>query len=104
MPVLPVAVTITGAGDSRDCYAIINGTKRYRAGTYEVNTGDTIKFYINSKSERDDGAITIDGEDKAIISVGSVTYDWIVPDGTSTVKIAMSYSDRIGTTITVTTA
>ena len=42
MPVLSVAVTITGSGNRSRCYATINGTKQYEAGTHEVNAGDTI--------------------------------------------------------------
>lgn len=107
-PVIPVAVTITGSGDADICYATINGTKQYRAGTHEVNDGDTITFGVYGESIMYYGSVTIDGTQVLRVMSGSLkTYDWTVPNGISTIEIAMSYT--IGARqdhgrITVTTA
>ena len=97
-PALPVVVTITGKGNSSKCYAIINGTKQYSAGTYEVNRGETIRFYLEyNKNPTPESTLTIDGEKLADISSGFAYYDWIVPDGTSTVEINF-YINMFGAT------
>lgn len=106
MPVLPIALTITGSGNETKCYATINGTKQYSAGTHEVNAGDTITFGVYGESTGIySGSVTIDGT-KVLVAVNSTTgtYDWTVPSGISTIEIAMKYSPsyRKGT-ITVTT-
>ena len=105
MPVvLSIAVTITGSGDSSKCYAIINGTKKYSAGTHEVNAGDTITFGVFG-SRSHSGYVTIDGTKVLRVTIGGTeTYDWIVPDGISTVEIAMTYRTKEYSRITVTTA
>ena len=108
MPVLSIAVTITGSGNSSKCYAIINGTKQYSAGTHEVNAGDTIIFGVYGPNVLSYGLLTIDGTEVLRVTDNTTqTYDWTVPSGISTIEIAMQYK-RIGTsytsTITVTTA
>ena len=106
MPVLSVAVTITGTGDSNNCYATINGTKQYSAGTHEVYAGDTITFGVIGS--RNPGWVEIDGTEVLKVTSGSTkTYDWTVPSGISTVEIAMALSSSAGAyagRITVTTA
>ena len=107
MPVLSVAVTITGSGNANYCYAIINGTKQYRAGTHEVSAGDTITFGVLGKSSMFHGSVTIDGTEVLRVTNGSLkTYDWTVPNGISTVEIEMAvgHNPRNNGTITVTTA
>ena len=107
MPALPIAVTITGTGDVDDCYATINGTKQYGAGTHEVYAGDTITFGVRGTNNMNYGLITIDGAEVLRVESGSETYNWTVPRGISTIEIAMKYIDKspfvIGQ-ITVTTA
>ena len=107
MPVLSIAVTITGAGDANYCYATINGTQQYSAGTHEVKAGDTITFGVYG-NQKDTGYVEIDGANVLLARNGSKTYDWTVPDGISTVEIAMNYrssgSRPIFGRITVTTA
>ena len=104
MPVMSVAVTITGEGNETKCYATINGTRQYGAGTHEVNSGDTITFGVLGKTS--EGSVTIDGT-KVLEATGSATrtYDWTVPYGISTIEIAMAYNSKslVGQ-ITVTTA
>ena len=104
MPATPIVVTITGSGDSSKCYAIINGTKKYSAGTHEVNAGDTITFGVFG-SQSHSGYVTIDGTKVLRVTIGGTkTYDWIVPDGISTVEIAMELISFSHAEITVTTA
>ena len=106
MPVVqtPIAVTITGSGDANYCYATINGAKQYTAGTHEVNAGDTITFGVYGNRNYS-GSVTIDGKRVLRVINGSTqTYDWIVPDGISTVEIAMNYRSKpVYGTITITT-
>ena len=105
MPVLSVTVTITSSGHSSYCYATINGTKQYEAGTHEVNAGDTITFGVYGLNKA--GSVTIDGTEVLRVTSGKMeTYDWTVPSGISTIEIAMEYvfSPIAGMgTITVTT-
>ena len=93
MPILHVTVTITGSGDSSKCYAIINGTKQYSAGTHEVNAGDTITLGVYGIPENGfNGFVKIDGtEVLRVTSAKTKTYDWTVPSGISTIEIAMQY-------------
>ena len=106
IPVIPVAVTITGSGavNAGSCYATINGTKQYSAGTHEVNAGDTIRFGV-AGSINEFGWVEIDGT-KVLKVTGFAerTYDWIVPSGISTIEIAMTYQSFSYGRITVTTA
>ena len=94
MPVWPIAVTITGSGDSTYCYATINGTKCYRPGTYEVNTGDTITFGVYGRDGYD-GWVRLDGVEKLLVaSSKKKIYAWTVPSDISTIKIAMTYNSK----------
>ena len=108
MPVLTIAVTITGSGNASRCYATINGTKQYGAGTHEVNAGDTITFGVYGYSKTYYGEVKID--DTQVLKVTNETtniYKWTVPSGIRTVTIAMTYtstSNRRNGRITVTTA
>ena len=104
MPVLSVTVTITGTGDARYCYATINGTKQYSAGTHEVNAGDTITFGVHGQNPRAYGFVKIDGTRVLKVTNGSVqTYDWTVPSSISAIEISMSVKSSNGA-IAVTTA
>ena len=102
---LNIIATITGTGSSNSCYAIINGTNQYSAGTHEVNAGDTITFGVYGvQGSNKTGSVTIDGTEVLIRRNGLKTYDWIVPDRSSTVEIAMTYKTKEYSRITVTTA
>lgn len=102
-PATTVTVTITGTGNSRSCYATINGTKQYRAGTHEVNVGDTITFGVYG-AKRHPGTIIIDGTQVLkVTSASTQTYDWTVPSVNSDIKIAMAYSSKDSSSITVDT-
>lgn len=107
-PATTIAVTITGAGNASYCYATINGTKRYEAGTHGVNAGDTITFGVFGRNSTYYGSVTIDGTQVLKVTSSSTeTYDWTVPSGISTIEIAMEYfyvsNTRYGR-ITVTTS
>ena len=104
-PATTIAVTITGSGNKYYCYATINGTKQYSAGTHEVHAGDTITFGVFGGTHKVYGLVTIDGTEVLRVTGGSTkTYDWTVPNGISTIEIAMEYISNKGGTITVTTA
>lgn len=106
-PATTVTVTITGSGDSQRCYATINGTKQYGAGTHEVNTGDTITFGVYGINSMFYGWVKIDGTEVLKVTDASTqTYDWTVPNGVSTVEIEMQVGQRPRNSgmITVTTA
>lgn len=93
MPAMTVDVTITGAGKASYCYAIINGTKQYKAGTHEVKAGDTITFGVFGGSSSFYGSVTIDGTEVLRVTDNTTqTYDWTVPSGISTIEIAMNYT------------
>ena len=106
IPVLSVVVTITGTGNSASCYATINGTKQYEAGTHEVNAGDTITFcVIGSGSSDNPGWVEIDGTQVLEATESSQkTYDWTVPSGISSIESALNYQSWAYGRITVTTA
>ena len=104
MPATPIVVTITGSGDSSNCYATINGTKQYSAGTHEVNAGDTITFGVFGGS-KNKGWVEIDGTQVLQATTSSQeTYDWTVPSGISTIEIALTYKSWSYGRIAVTTA
>lgn len=100
----PITVTITGSGNRSKCYATINGTNQYNAGTHEVNAGDTITFGVYGQSEKNYSSVTIDGTQVLKVTNGSVqTYDWKVPSSISAIEISMSVKPA-NCAITVTTA
>ena len=102
----PVAVTITGTGNATYCYATINGTKQYSAGTHEVYAGDTITFGVYGQG-KSYGFVKIDGTQVLKVTNGSTqTYDWTVPSVNSTIKtikIVMEYNSKGSGRITVDT-
>ena len=94
-PATTIAATITGRGNSTRCYVTINGTKQYSAGTHEVNAGDTITFGVYGGSGNAPGLVTIDGtEVLRVTDRTKKTYDWTVPSGISTIKIAIMYKSK----------
>ena len=103
-PATTIAVTITGSGNKYYCYATINGTKQYSAGTHEVYAGDTITFGVLGQ-RKSYGFVEIDGTQVLKVTSGSTqTYDWTVPSVNSTIEIAMTYNGKKGSSsITVDT-
>lgn len=103
-----ITLTITGSGDSTYCYVTIDGSKRYGAGTFEVNAGDTLTFGVYGRSTSYVGSVTIDGSTALSVTDRTTkTYDWTVPSGVSTISISMSYTSSSTTrrgVITVTTS
>ena len=105
MPATPIAVTITSSGNVTKCYAIINGTKRYSIGTFEVYVGDTITFGVYGYNTSTAGWVKIDGTEVLRVTNSSLkTYDWTVPWGISAIEIRMSSKTHDYGRITVTTA
>lgn len=76
----PINITITGSGNTTYCYVEINGTKRYGAGTYQVNIGDTLTFGVYGYSSTYEGYVMVDGS-KILSSKdkSTQTLDWTVP-------------------------
>ena len=92
-PPSPIAVTITGTGDTTYCNATINGTKYYGAGSCEVMPGDKITFGVYGRSTSYTGKVTIDGTDVlSVTNQTTQTYEWTVPDGISAIAITMTYT------------
>ena len=102
-----ISVTLTGTGNRDNCYATIGGTKRYGAGTYEVEPGDAITFGVYGYSATYYGEVRIDGTQVLSSTARSTkTYDWTVPGGKKKINISMTYtstSSRRNGRITVTT-
>lgn len=102
-----VAVTITGTGNSSNCYATISGTKYYGEGTYEVLPGDEIVFGVYGRSSTYYGSVEIDGSQVLLVTNMKIkTYTWTVPSDISTITISMKYTStttRRNGRITVTT-
>lgn len=106
-PELKVDVTVTGRGDTTNCYAEIGGTKVTSAGTYTVLAGDVITFGVYGSSKQH-GTVEIDGTTVLTAKSSSVkTYAWTVPSKINTINVTMQ--SRGGASggygkITVTTA
>lgn len=100
----PIAVTITGSGNSTGCSATIDGTT-YTAATsgLEVVAGDIIVFSVTGVASSKRGTVTIDGTTVKTVSSGTVTYEWTVPENITEIAIAYTYKQGYGT-ITVTTS
>ena len=110
MPVLTVAVTITGSGNGT-CYVIINGTQHYSGTSSDISVmpGDIITFSVKGYNSAYPGELTIDGERFIYVTTEtSSTYDWKVPYRLKSIKITMSYfttyNNKYCGEITVTTA
>lgn len=92
----PVSVTITGTGNSSNCYATINGTTySAEASGIEVLAGDVITFGVKGAGGVGGvkSTITIDGETVVSTSAPTLsTYDYTVPEGISTISIVFSNS------------
>lgn len=98
-PNLPIVVTITGSGNSSNCYAIINGTKYYtETNNIKVMAGDTISFETyNNVSSTQSGFVKINGTQvTSSTTKGYITYDWTVSDGISNITIAITYYSSSG--------
>ena len=54
-----VQVTITGTGDSGDCFVRWNNTDYYEPASFTVNAGDTMYFFIHGGDFAFDSAFFI---------------------------------------------
>lgn len=104
--VKPVAVTITdGSSEDMAASVTINGTKYTTATSgIEVLAGDVITLTVVGLPYTSSmyGKITIDGE-TVVNAGGTSNYDWTVPEGITSVTIALSASSYGSGIITVTT-
>ena len=84
-----IPMTVTGKGDSTNCYAEIGGTKVTSAGTYTVLAGDVITFGVYG-SAKQHGTVEIDGTTVLTAKSSSVkTYAWTVPSKINTINVTM---------------
>lgn len=84
-----IPVTVTGRGDTTNCYAEIGGTKVTSAGTYTVLSGDVITFGVYGSSKQS-GTVKIDGITVLTANSSSVkTYAWTVPSEINTINVTM---------------
>lgn len=94
-------------GHASYCYAIINGTKVYEEGTFEISPGATIEFGVRGYSNNMIGSVTINGTIVHSVTSATVsTYSWTVPDNISQIEIVLRFnaSDWNFGRITVTTS
>lgn len=100
-----VTVTVSGNGNSKICYATINGTNYTGTGSATVRSGDTIAFALRAADAFSKGTVTVDGTEVfSTTSTTAVTYSWDVPYGIRAVAIRLQYSSSYQATITVTTS
>ena len=84
-----IPVTVTGRGDTTNCYAEIGGTKGTSAGTYTVLAGDVITFGVYG-STKQNGTVKIDGTTVLTAKSSTVkTYAWTVPSKINTINVTM---------------
>lgn len=105
----PIPVTITGSGNATYCYTSIGGTKYSAAASnIEVLPGDIITFGVYGRSASYYGEVTInDSQVLKVTDMSTQTQEWTVPEGISSISIAMTYtstSSRRNGRITVTTS
>ena len=108
-PSIAVITTITGSGNSRNCYVTINGTSYTSdASNIEVHTGDQIVFGVYGYSAKSYGRVTINGTTVLTASHSKTeTYTYTVPRGIRQILITLSYpstSKKGNGRITVTTS
>lgn len=93
--VRPVSVTITGTGNSSNCYVTINGTTYSAAASgIEVLAGDVITFGVKTGSNAsENAAITIDTQTVATATKNQrATYSYTVPEDVSEISITLTLS------------
>ncbi len=93
-PSIAVITTITGSGNSSNCYVTINGTSYTSdASNIEVHTGDQIVFGVYGYSETYYGQVTINGTTVLTASHRTTeTYTYTVPRGIRQILITLSYT------------
>lgn len=106
-----VQVTITGTGDSKDCFVRWNNTDYYEPASFTVNAGDTMYFFIHGGAYAgDSGIATVKINDQVVFSNTSATstksYAWTVPSDITKISIFLGYtvSTSLSDNITVTTS
>lgn len=100
-----VTITVSGSGNTKNCYATIDGTKYIGTGGKTVRSSDTITFGLRAASAFNKGTVTVDGTEVfSTTSTTAVTYSWDVPYGIKAVAIRLQYSSSYQATITVTTS
>lgn len=89
----PVEIVLTGSGSATYCYATINGTNRYSAGTYSASPGDIVTFHVYGYSSTYYGEITINGEQMLKVTDRTTQgYSFEIPLSADNIQISMSYT------------
>lgn len=85
-----VDITVTGSGNSSDCYIEISGAKIINAGEYTVKAGDVVIFGVYGSSKYK-GTVTIDGT-TVLTATSSAVYNWDVPTDINAAAVSLSYT------------
>lgn len=105
-----VQVTITGVGDSKDCFVQWDNTDYYEPAYFTVNDGDTIYFFIHGGAYAgDSGIATVKINDQVVFSnsaTSTKSYAWTVPSDITKISIVLGYTSNtsLADNITVTTS
>lgn len=105
-----VQVTITGTGDSEDCFVRWNNTDYYEPASFTVNARDTMEFVIcGGAYAGDSGTATVKINNQVVFSnpaTSSKRYAWTVPSDITKISIFLGYtiSTSLADNITVTTS
>ena len=97
LPELPeVQVTITGTGDSKDCFVRWNNTDYYEQASFTVNAGDTMYFFIHGGAYAgDSGIATVKINNQVVFSnpaTSTKSYAWTVPSDITKISIVLGYT------------
>lgn len=88
----PVTITITGTGNANYCYIAypgIDGTKKYRSGSFSANVGE--KIYCYCRSPMAQSYIYLNGTKVSDTATGMGYYLWTI---TGPATIRLDYSAR----------
>lgn len=105
-----VQVTITGTGDSADCFVQWSNTDYYEPAYFTVNAGDTMYFFIHGGAFDDNSGIaTVKINNQVVFSnpdTSTKSYAWTVPSDITKISIVLGYtiSTSLADNITVTTS
>ena len=105
-----VQVTITGTGDSEDCFVRWNNTDYYEPAAFTVNAGDTMYFFIHGGAYAgDSGNATVKINNQVVFSnsaTSTKSYAWTVPSDITKISIVLGYTidTSLADNITVTTS
>ena len=111
LPEVPeVQVSITGTGDSENCFVRWNNTDYYEPASFTVNAGDKMYFFIHGgEYAGDSGIATVKINNQVVFSnfaTSTKSYAWTVPSDITKISIVLGYtiSSSLADNITVKTS